>query len=118
MTDCLIATTPEPPYYAVIFSSIRTGEDQNNYQEMASYMLDLATEQPGFLGVEHAREKLGITVSYWADEESILQWRNNADHAMARKMGRDLWYRQFCIRVAKVEREYGMPAKPHAHKHF
>lgn len=108
MTNCLIATTPEPPYYAVIFSSLLSDQDMAAYQDMASFMLDLATEQDGFLGVEHAREQLGITVSYWDSEDAILQWKKNVEHQTAQKLGRDVWYTQYCIRIAKVEREYGM----------
>lgn len=66
----LIAQTPKPPYYAVIFTSRRTDGD-NGYGTMAARMVELASAQPGFLGIESAREQIGITVSYWADLESI-----------------------------------------------
>lgn len=102
-----IAQTPEPPYYAVIFSSHRT-EDDNGYGEMADRMLALAESQPGFLGVESAREGLGITVSYWESLESISEWKRNAEHREAQRLGRQKWYSQFRVRVAKVEREYGI----------
>ncbi len=72
----LIATTPEPPYYAVIFTSIRT-EGDNGYSAMANKMVELASQQPGFLGLESAREDVGITVSYWKDLDSIKKWKNN-----------------------------------------
>ena len=101
-----IARTPKPPYYAVIFSSERTDIDQG-YAEMAQHMLDLAAMQPGFLGVESARDGLGITVSYWADLESIRNWRANAEHQQAQSMGREAWYAAFKVRIAKVERDYG-----------
>ncbi len=73
-----IATTPKPPYYAVIFTSVRTEGDQDNYAAMADKMVQLAAEQPGFLGIESAREGVGITVSYWQDLASIKQWKENA----------------------------------------
>lgn len=101
-----IANTPTPPYYAVIFSSLRT-EGDKGYGQMAEHMLELAAGQPGFLGVESAREGLGITVSYWSDLESIKQWKANAEHRVAQRLGREQWYSSFKTRIAKVERDYG-----------
>lgn len=102
-----IAQTPEPPYYAVIFSSHRT-DDDNGYAEMAERMVELASRQPGFLGVESVRENLGITVSYWRSLEAIRNWKRNAEHREAQRLGHQAWYATFRVRVAKVEREYGM----------
>ena len=101
-----IAETPEPPYYAVIFTSHRT-EGDNGYAEMAERMVKLASQQPGFLGIESARESVGITVSYWSDLESIKAWKQNADHLIAQKQGREVLYKEFKIRISKVERDYG-----------
>lgn len=102
-----IAATLQPPYYAVIFTSIRTDVEEG-YGQMAERMVRLASEQPGFLGVESVRENgLGITVSYWATEDALLQWRRNLAHQEAQQQGRDAWYRQYRVRVARVEREYG-----------
>jgi len=103
----LIATTPQPPYYAVIFTSLRTDGD-NGYGEMADKMMRLASEQSGFLGIESAREAVGITVSYWQDLESIKQWKNHAEHLVAQKLGHEHWYTDFKTRIAKVERDYGI----------
>jgi len=102
----LIAETPPPPYYAVIFSSLRNA-DIEGYAQTAARMMELATQQPGFLGVESAREDLGITVSYWSDLESIKQWKANAEHRLAQKMGMDKWYSSYKTRIALVERDYG-----------
>lgn len=102
-----LADTPEPPYYAVIFSSIRT-DDDDGYDDAASRMAALAAGQPGFLGMESAREGVGITVSYWRDLESIRRWKMHAEHAQARAEGRRRWYADFRLRVCKVERAYGM----------
>jgi heme-degrading monooxygenase HmoA len=101
-----LAKTPQPPYYAVIFTSTRTNIE-NGYAEMASEMEKLVKIQPGFLGFESARENIGITVSYWKDLESIKNWRDNAAHAIARENGRLMWYENFKVRIAKVERDYG-----------
>ncbi|WP_370278743.1 antibiotic biosynthesis monooxygenase [Pontibacterium sp.] len=103
----LIAETPEPPYYAVIFTSLRTDGD-NGYGDMAERMVKLASEQPGFLGVESAREEVGITVSYWSDLESIKNWKANLEHQEAQKLGHKRWYSSFKTRIAKVERDYGI----------
>ena len=103
------AATPEPPYLAVIFTSQRTPGDQG-YGAMAERMIELAQAQPGFLGVESARdpEGFGITVSYWRDEASIAAWKANGEHAVAQRLGRDQWYGAFHLRVCRVEREYGV----------
>ena len=101
-----IAATPEPPYFAVIFSSVRTDGD-NGYAEMAQAMGELAAKQPGFLGFESAREHIGITVSYWRDREAIVGWKGNLEHLAAQRFGQDRWYESYRVRVAMVEREYG-----------
>jgi len=102
----LIAETPAPPYYAVIFSSLRNA-DIEGYAETAARMVELAAEQPGFLGVESVREDLGITVSYWSDLLSIKQWKAQAEHRLAQQMGMDKWYSSYKTRIALVERDYG-----------
>ncbi len=102
----MLAQTPPPPYYAVIFTSLRT-EGDNGYAEMANRMEELAKEQPGYLGIESAREELGITVSYWKDLESIRHWKMNVEHLQAQQLGKEKWYAQFKLRVCKVERDYG-----------
>jgi len=102
----MIANTPKPPYYAVIFTSTRTEVD-DNYSQMADKMVELAKLQDGFLGIEFARSEVGITVSYWRDLESIKKWKKNADHSIAREKGRKEWYQAFKTRIAKVERDYG-----------
>lgn len=101
-----IAKTPQPPYFAVIFTSTRTNIE-NGYEEMAAEMEKLVKVQPGFLGFESARENIGITISYWKDMESIKNWRENAAHEKARENGRKMWYESFKVRIAKVERDYG-----------
>lgn len=100
-----ISNTPNPPYYAVIFTSIKIDEDKG-YSKMADRMEELAFQQDGFLGYESAREDLGITVSYWKDEESIKKWKDNLEHQTAQKIGKELWYKQFKVRISKVERDY------------
>jgi len=102
----MIANTPKPPYYAVIFTSLRTDGDAN-YSNTSDKMMTLASKQPGFLGVESVREELGITVSYWRDLEAIKNWKHNTEHSVAREKGRDLWYKSFKVRICKVEKTYG-----------
>lgn len=100
-----IANTPKPPYFAVIFTSSLNKTD-NGYEEMADRMLSLASKQDGFLGVESAREGLGITVSYWSTIDSIKVWKQNSAHLEAQKIGRAVWYKEFKVRICKVERDY------------
>jgi heme-degrading monooxygenase HmoA len=103
-----IAATPEPPYVAVIFTSLRT-EGDAGYEETATAMNELAAEQPGYLGIESAREGdgLGITVSYWQDEDAARDWKLVAEHLLAQRRGRETWYREYRVRVAVVSRDYG-----------
>lgn len=101
----MMANTPQAPYYAVIFSSSRT-TTENGYSQMAAEMEKLVEVQPGFLGFESARENIGITVSYWKDMESIKNWTENPAHIIARENGRLMWYENFKVRIAKVERDY------------
>jgi heme-degrading monooxygenase HmoA len=104
------ATTPEPPYYAVIFTSQRTPGDQG-YAAMAEAMFDLARQQPGCLGAESARDGdgLGITVSYFADEASVKAWKQHVRHLVAQRLGKERWYTHYALRVARVERAYAGP---------
>lgn len=99
------AQTPQPPYFAVIFTSVRTDGD-SGYAETAKQILELASAQPGFLGFESARQEIGITVSYWASQEAITAWKENITHRQAQSRAKD-WYREFRVRVCRVEREYG-----------
>lgn len=100
-----IAKTPAAPYYAVIFTSIRTPGD-DGYADMADAMVAAASAQPGFLGVESAREALGITVSYWDSLQSIAAWKQDSEHLMAQRMGREKWYASYKTRICRVERDY------------
>ncbi|WP_196139027.1 antibiotic biosynthesis monooxygenase [Aliikangiella sp. G2MR2-5] len=102
-----IAKTPRPPYYAVIFSNYLSS-DVDGYTETAERMLELAAEQPGFLGFESVRDGMGITVSYWRDLEAIKLWKANSEHQVAQKTGKEKWYSQFVTRIAKVERDYSL----------
>lgn len=106
------ARTPKPPYYAVIFANQRTPGD-DGYGATADRMVELASKQPGFLGIESTRDEagFGITVSYWESEAAIAAWRADAEHADARRDGRERWYEHFELRVAKVERAYDGPAR-------
>jgi len=104
------AALPTPPYYAVVFSSRRTAGDEG-YAAMADRMVELAREQPGFLGVESARgaDGFGITVSYWTDLDAIAAWKRNAEHRIAQATGRSAWYEHYDVRIALVQRAYSGP---------
>ncbi len=102
----MIAKTPPPPYYAVIFSSLRT-DVEAGYHDTALRMLELAAEQPGYLGVESARDGLGITISYWESLDAIRNWKQQSEHLVAQQKGRTDWYASYKTRICKVERDYG-----------
>ena len=101
-----LARTPDAPYWAVIFTSVRNRHAGDQFDETDQAMMALAAQQPGYLGVETASSDIGITVSYWADEESIAAWRRNADHAFAQYEGRTRWFDAYELRVARVERTH------------
>lgn len=96
----------KPPYYAVIFTTI-VSNNLEGYSETAERMEELAKQQKGFLGVESARNEIGITVSYWQTEADIIAWKNNVEHTEARNLGREKWYKKYQLRICKVECEYG-----------
>ena len=104
------AQTPAPPYYAVIFTSV-LGANDAGYAAMGDAMFALAAKQPGYLGAESARgaDRLGITVSYWRDETSIIAWKAEAQHVAAQKYGVERWYAHYELRIARVERAYAGP---------
>jgi len=102
----MIVSHLEPPYYAVIFTTLLS-DKLSEYIETAERMEELAKEQEGYLGIESARNDVGITVSYWKDVDAILRWKNNVEHTEARNKGRYQWYKQYQLRICKVEREYG-----------
>jgi heme-degrading monooxygenase HmoA len=102
----MIAPTPKPPYYAVIFTSERTSVE-DDYGRMSERMVELAQQQPGYLGHESARDGIGITVSYWENLDAIRNWKQNTEHLFAQQKGREEWYSSYKTRICKVERDYG-----------
>lgn len=114
--DPAFAATPEPPYWVVMFTSRHTGEDAEGYEKMGDAMAELAAKQLGYLGIESVRgeDGVGITLSYWASEQAIHDWKRLAAHLEAQKRGHARWYADFSLRVAKVERAYTMATSPKA----
>jgi heme-degrading monooxygenase HmoA len=102
----MIATTPNPPYYAVIFTNELTVHTEG-YEAMAEKMCEMALKEPGCLGFESVRNGLGITISYWESLEAIKNWKANTEHLEAQQQGRDIWYKNYKTRICKVERDYG-----------
>lgn len=93
------------PYYAVIFTSNQK-ETIEGYAEMAEQMEELAKQQEGFLGMDSARNDVGITVSYWESLDAVKNWKQQTDHLVAQQKGRQDWYSWYNVRICKVEREY------------
>ena len=100
MNDDLLTKINADDYYAVIFASVRS-EDSEGYQAMMEEIVALAQEQPGFLGLDSARQDIGITVSYWQDVQSIKNWREHSKHKLAQQLGREKWYKAFSVRICK-----------------
>jgi heme-degrading monooxygenase HmoA len=95
----------KPPYYAVIFTSKQTN-NTNGYSETADHMELLAKEQRGYLGMDHARSEIGITISYWKSLEDIARWKAQKDHLIAQQKGISEWYEHYTVQICKVERVY------------
>ena len=93
------------PYYAVIFTSTLTSNIEG-YNEMSKKMEALTNKQDGFLGIDSARESVGITVSYWESLEAIKTWKQNSEHLFAQQKGKEKWYSWYNTKICKVEREY------------
>lgn len=108
------AHTPEPPYYAVIFTSQRAEGPEGNYRAVAERMVELGSRYDGFLGLESTRgaDGIGITVSYWRDEAALLAWKRDTEHQKAQRGGREAWYERFEVRVCRVERAYRFAREP------
>ena len=107
-----IAKTPPPPYYAVIFTSLKRPTAEA-YQHTAARMVELAKEQPGYLGYESAREDVGITISYWDSLDAIRHWKQQTEHLAAQQRGRADWYTAYKTRICKVERDYAFENLTH-----
>jgi heme-degrading monooxygenase HmoA len=101
----MIATTPIPPYYAVIFTSIKSNQDKA-YNEMSDRMVELAKKQDGYLGHESARNEIGITVSYWSSLQAIKKWKQHTEHLLAQQYGRNQWYDAYSVKICLVEHAY------------
>ena len=99
-----IAKTPNPPYYAVIFTTVKS-DDQEGYSEMNARMFELAQQQKGYLGIESAKGEIGISVTYWETPEDIARWKNHAEHQIAQRKGYETWYKAFATRICRVERD-------------
>lgn len=110
----MLSILPEPPYFAVIFTSLRQDDGDPRYDQMAEEMGYLARRQPGFLGMDSARgaDCIGITVSYWADTGAIARWKADAHHLVAQRMGQDIWYESYSVHIARIERSYTGPQRP------
>ena len=105
------APLPDPPYNAVIFTTKHSGTDPGGYGRMSEKMVELAAEQPGYIGIDSTRgaDGFGITVSYWADEAALLNWKAQSEHLIAQGLGKTRWYDHYTVRVARVERQYVGP---------
>ncbi len=99
-----IAKTPNPPYYAVIFTTVKS-DNQEGYAEMNARMFELAQTHKGYLGIESAKGEIGISVTYWETLEDIVRWKNHAEHLVAQQKGYEIWYQLFATRVCRVERD-------------
>lgn len=107
----MFANTPKPPYYLVSFSSTLSGEELDKYEVIGDRMVKLAKTMPGFLGLESVRDPktgFGVTISYWSDKKSILNWKTQHEHKLAQQLGKEVFYSQFKTRIAKVEKAYSL----------
>jgi len=100
-----VKTLPKNHFYAVIFSSTKS-ENLAGYEEMDKITMDLASQQPGYLGYESVNNNdKSIFISYWENKESIENWRQNAIHKMAKQQAQQ-WYKRYLSQICLVESSY------------
>ncbi|GAB5465198.1 MAG: antibiotic biosynthesis monooxygenase [Candidatus Kapaibacteriales bacterium] len=107
----MIANTPEPPYYAVVFTAKLNSlisESENDYTSTLNQLRSEVENLPGFLGMESTGKEDEITVSYWKDIDDIRNWQTNKEHFIAKKKGIREWYDSYKVRICKVEKSYGI----------
>ena len=104
-----ISKTPNPPYYAVVFTSINANVDHTEHVDMYARLVQRAATYEGYLGIEPARNSdgTGVAVVYFKDQESIGAWAKDPEHQIAKRKGREIWYSHYMIRICRVERDYG-----------
>ena len=108
-----ISNTPSPPYVCAVFTSIRT-EINEGYEQMNDILFKEINKVSGYLGNETFRDKdgFGVNVSYWKDMKSLKYWRDNELHKKAQALGKSKWYKEYKLRICKVERNYEFNSKP------
>ncbi|MFY9561672.1 MAG: antibiotic biosynthesis monooxygenase [Terriglobales bacterium] len=90
----------------VLFRSRLTPAARKGYSEMAEQMSKLAKASPGFVAEKSFTAEDGerLTVVWWQDEDILKRWRNNTQHLVAQRVGRDKWYEYYKLEVATVIR--------------
>jgi len=103
----MIANTPQPPYIAAIFTSIRTDVEEG-YEQMNELTITELDSIEGYLGYKAFRDEngFGVNVSYWKDMEALKNWRDNTLHQKAQELGKEKWYTNYKLRICTVERDY------------
>ena len=95
--------------YVVIFrAKVRTLDDE--YFRVAARMRELALTQFGcveFQSVSEGNDE--ISLSYWADEASILAWKKHAEHVIAQQLGCERWYDFYFLEIVAITRRYQYP---------
>jgi len=98
----------KPPYYACIFTSVQNKsvpKALDGYSTLANEMEELAKQQNGYMGIDSVR---GITISYWESSDSMREWKEQVDHRAAQLLGKERFYNDYHVHIAKVEREYAL----------
>ncbi len=92
--------------YAVIFRAEVNMVDKK-YSEMALQLRELAVNEYGCLEFTSVTEGTQeIAISYWKNKKQIEQWKNDAIHQVAQKLGRSQWYKSYKVQVVEIIREY------------
>ncbi len=97
---------PKEDYFAVIFISEKSN-DLTGYEEMDELTINLAQQQPGFIGYESVtnNQNKGIFISYWESMDAIENWRKNSIHLAAKNQAKK-WYKSYISQICKVQKNH------------
>jgi len=89
-------------------SRIRPDCDMARLETMGGRMYELASAMPGFISYKDFQSGDGetVTIVEFADEPSLLAWRNNPEHTEVQAAGREHVFSEYRIQVCKPLRAY------------
>ena len=98
--------------YAVIFEVEIKDGCQDEYLRLGAKMRERVSQFDGFISAERfssvVTEGKICSLSFWESEAGILQWKKDLQHTTCQHEGMGALFKDYRIRIAKVERDYQM----------